>query len=172
MWPLSDWITAQKLVFLEAGALRKKGKPIFRSCGCSRSASVAHLPFSMIGGGVFIIAVFLLENIRCIHLVICNTQRFMLKRWLLSFLVTSPWWNHHLLTQVWMCPSFCLSTGALTSVPKTCTFGPLEESGLLQDDCWDRLQQPLEAYSESEEMAVIREKKQNKKSKHVSFYTR
>lgn len=98
----------------------------------------------------------------------------MLKRWLLSFLVTNPWWNHHPLTQVWTCLSFRLSTGTLTSVPKTCTFGPLEEFGLLQDGCWDRLQQPLEADSESEEVAVTRKKKNqtSKKNKHVSFYTR
>lgn len=62
-----------------------------------------------------------------------------------------------------MCPSFRLSTGALTSVPKTCTFGPLEESGLLQNDCWDRLQQPLEADSESKEVAVTRGKKRQEK---------
>lgn len=64
-----------------------------------------------------------------------------------------------------MCPSFRLSTDALTSVPKTCTFVPLEESGLLQDDCWDRLQQPLEADSESEEVAVTRTKKKKQTRK-------
>lgn len=80
-------ITAQKPVFSEAGALRKKVNPfstvVAGYCKVSSSDSVAPLPFSIIGGGVL----YLLNqhfhwsiSIRSMHLLVCNTETFMLRK--------------------------------------------------------------------------------------------